>query len=767
MGFLTMNGWAQRFAIALVAGAVAIGVDGGTTLAGDASTVLRASGPKPVVGDKGSTSAKRYRFRPVRIGGGGYVTGLAVHSVAGLSYARTDVGGAYRWDKKSQNWTQIIRAPGLSDAGPSDYQVESIAAAPSDSQTVYALVGNDTDLNAPPKGRLLSSIDGGRSWRSTPTRWFVNGNAEHRFLTERIAVDPTNSRRVLVGTRIAGLWASSDGARTFTRVPGLPDANVGEGFEQAGISSVVMLASSSEGFSAVVGVAGRGLYRTDDGAKSWNRIETPNVPDMVPLDAQLVGNTGWWSLSSSSGGRSAVIQVDLSTWTVTEITPNVESNRWALAVHPKTPSLLLASDTTRPLRSMWLSVDGGGSWRPIEESFPGAPSWLARIGFDGCVCAGSLRWDPAKSRTLWFAGGSGVWSGTVTDSAVRFDFRSDGIEETVATGALVAPDGALITAVSDFQGFRHPNVSNVPERMLTDDKFAGGTNLASSGQRTQALVWVGAEYQIYWQESRRARASRSLDGGKSWEPLPNLDRDLFGGNVAISATDPDNIVWLPSYFLSPFEYLENGKGIAVTKNGGRSWERVTPLNSNSYHRLHWWVSRQSLAADRITGGRFYLLDQNATLGVSTDGGSTWTKAAHAPPCTESNDCHVFGQLKTDERRTGMLWAAVGKGGLWRSADGGSTPWRKIRGLVDVRHVAFGAPRSPAGPNAVFVVATRRPGGPFEVLRSDDDGVSWATVTGRPAGIGATITVLQGDPKVWGRVFIGFGGLGFLQGDFAP
>ncbi|ADI13093.1 endo-1,4-beta-glucanase [Streptomyces bingchenggensis BCW-1] len=50
------------------------------------------------------------------MGGTGFVTGVLFHpSVRGLAYARTDIGGAYRWDDRADRWTPLTDHLGWDD----------------------------------------------------------------------------------------------------------------------------------------------------------------------------------------------------------------------------------------------------------------------------------------------------------------------------------------------------------------------------------------------------------------------------------------------------------------------------------------------------------------------------------------------------------------------------------------------------------------------------------------------------------------------------
>ncbi len=81
-----------------------------------------------------------YRWKNVQIRGGGFVTGVVYSDTEeGLLYARTDVGGAYRWDSADSTWIPVTDHIGKNE---SDYTgILSIATDPSDPDRVYLAAG--------------------------------------------------------------------------------------------------------------------------------------------------------------------------------------------------------------------------------------------------------------------------------------------------------------------------------------------------------------------------------------------------------------------------------------------------------------------------------------------------------------------------------------------------------------------------------------------------------------------------------------------------
>ena len=58
----------------------------------------------------------------MRIDGGGFVPGIIFNQTEpNLIYARTDIGGAYRWDEAGQRWIPLLNWVGWSNAPGQSY----------------------------------------------------------------------------------------------------------------------------------------------------------------------------------------------------------------------------------------------------------------------------------------------------------------------------------------------------------------------------------------------------------------------------------------------------------------------------------------------------------------------------------------------------------------------------------------------------------------------------------------------------------------------
>src|SRR5688500_4164709 len=101
-------------------------------------------------------------WNSVKFGGGGYVSGLVFHpTTVNLLYARTHIGGAYRWDQPTSAWVAITDGLGFGAAEARYHGIESMAVDPNNDQLVYMAAGMYTSEG---NGRLYLSSNRGDQW---------------------------------------------------------------------------------------------------------------------------------------------------------------------------------------------------------------------------------------------------------------------------------------------------------------------------------------------------------------------------------------------------------------------------------------------------------------------------------------------------------------------------------------------------------------------------------------------------------------------------
>ena len=86
--------------------------------------------------------SKSQAWHNVPIVGGGFVTGIVYNqSEPGLVYARTDVGGLYRWDTEADRWVALTDWVGFDDVDLTG--IESVATDPVDPDRLYAAITSE------------------------------------------------------------------------------------------------------------------------------------------------------------------------------------------------------------------------------------------------------------------------------------------------------------------------------------------------------------------------------------------------------------------------------------------------------------------------------------------------------------------------------------------------------------------------------------------------------------------------------------------------
>ncbi len=123
-------------------------------------------------------------------------------------------------------------------------------------------------------------------------------------------------------------------------------------------------------------------------------------------------------------------------------------------------------------------------------------------------------------------------------------------------------------------------------------------------------------------------------------------------------------------------------------------------------------------------------------------------------------------MKSSFAEKGTLWVLVG-GTLWRSTDGGAnfSAITTASPRLSISNFTLGK----AAPNhdhpTIFIFSDGTSlGGEAGFFRSDDNGTTWEHINDDQQQFGGNPTVMTGDPRVYGRLFIGMNGRGILYGD---
>jgi xyloglucan-specific exo-beta-1,4-glucanase len=715
-------------------------------------------------------------WKNVAVGGGGMVTGIAMHpKERNLVYIRTDVGGMYRWNETTSSWTPLFDGFNKAQAGYSD--VESLAIDPSNTNVVYAAAG----AGSPTEGAtaLLKSSDRGATWKTLKTDLYIQGNGELRTSGERLAVDPNQSNVIYFGSRQQGLWRSVDAGATWAKVTALPNGSAPQGVGWVAFDPTSGTAGA--GSKRVwVGIAKQGVFQSDDSGATWRNVLSTPIAGYYMGDVSVTAKgTLYTSFLKPSGPaekdiwvddgntRNGVYRFEAGVWT--NISPNTNMNfdgMSAVTFAGQDHLLITPWFTSHKYRDAFSSEDGGRTWAAIYQDdgdLNPKEGWYTEefvaFGHGAAI-------DPFNANRAWALGGLGVWrtdnvrsraaDGT---SSAKWTTYSAGMAETIDMNAKSLPNGRLINGVSDLSGFVYNNIDVVPDdrsRHYTPIFTTTGIDVLSSDPNHMVLV---GQDQNYWYKPERAFAGFSTNGGYDWQRFATLPQ-VSGGNVragriALGVGDKNNIVWAHA-----------GDGVFATLDGGQTWTKGLVEGTNeSFSPMYFYngpfsstyLANEPLVADKVLPKTFYvygnIIGRQAKLYRSSNGGLTWKAFSPFSDNQWTGDEHI----RAMPGRGGELWASRTIHGLWRSKDGGTT-FTKFPGVTTALGLSFGKAAPGRTNPTVYVAGVIN--GQEGIWRSVDEGLNWVRISTPTLNIlTAKFKSLEGDVNVFGRVYVVTNGRG--------
>lgn len=668
-----------------------------------------------------------YEYKNLPIPGGGYVTGFLYHKKEkNVLYARTDIGGTYRFDAQKQCWTSLISHVTMRDLS----ETFPIALALDDNHPNVLYIACGEKEESGKKGLLAISDDYGENFRYEQMPVFVHGNLNGRGTDERLIVDKDNQKILYFASQQDGLWMTKDTGRHWEKLTGLSE-NYLTFVTQAGNAMVVGTAGVTTRDSKK---RGHSLYISYDKGVSFMQLPEPEsrqiegcrfdglVAQRYAIDDKYLyvtfASTGRRSYAIENGyscdsadvidGRVAryEIEADGKIGNFTEITPVAVSDTTGvgitqvtkcvpldfgfsgISVSMQTPGMLVCTTIVKDDGdSVFRSYDYGETWQQILYDLQeGKITFRAPYMRPACNGGHSLiHWlsdikiNPFDDNEAWFNSGTGVFRTKNLNSIETCEFTDwcDGIEETVHLNVYGMPKGEVqvIDILGDLGGFAFRDLDTPCDNSFADDdgnRYITCINADFSDENPNCLIVTPRGN---WTGKTKGGLILSHDQGKSFKRLPmpfglseELDEALHfiecpNMNSGWVAMSPDT----RHIVWSVADGIELPVSrLLVSYDGGETFAFGQVYDAEGKRKKRGNIK---VFADRTDNSLFYGFGSHSDFYISHDGGSTYREydLPSEFPKTDFGliDCANRTEIRGETGKTGVFYMAIGKGGLWK------------------------------------------------------------------------------------------------------
>ena len=689
--------------------------------------------------------AQTYKWSNVAMGGGGFVDGIITSKTEqNLMYARTDVGGAYRWNSTTNSCIPLLDWTSEDETG---YQgVESLALDPQISSNLYMLVGTSYFNNG--KTAILRSTDYGNTFSiiDVSSQFKAHGNGMGRQNGEKLVVDPNKSTVLYCGTRANGLFKSINSGSAWTRLSGL---NITTTPNENGISFVLIDPSSgskgneSKNIYAAVSNSGSNFYVSKDGGITFNAV--PNAPtDMMPQRAVLANDNNMYITYADKEGpwnpsSGKIMKYNTTSGLWTNVSPAGTTFPYSgISVDPKNPLRLIASTqnvynkqyTNTYGDRFYLSSDGGATWRDLvgNNGITLDPNGCTWIYGQSIHWAGCIEFNPFNTKQAMVISGNGLFTcDDVGATNTTWKFSAKGIEETVALDIVSIPDGGpLVSVIGDYDGFKHTDITQFAP--VHSPRMGTTTGLAVAALNTSKMVRVGGD-------DKGGKMYYTANQGASWTLTASING--YKGKLALSANG-NTLLHCPEGSSTTYRSI----------NDGSVWEN-TNLN----------IKDAVPVADQINSNKFYAYNRTSgAFQVSTDGGinfnTTTTLASYGSQI-----------VRTVPSKEGHVWVALYNNGLTRTINSGQS-FTKLNSVTNCSAVGLG--KEAPGKNYFTIYIWGTVNNTKGVFSSTDEGITWTRINDNEHEYGGPGNgqFVIGDMNTYGRVYMSTVGRGIAFGEIS-
>jgi len=581
--------------------------------------------------------------------------GMGEHAVRGVMTHHGD--GMYKSTDAGKSWSHT----GLD----SSQHISRVIVHPRDPELVYAAVQGALYGPSTQRG-VYRSADGGKTWTRT---LFVNNNTG----CVELSMDMNNPRilyaamwehgrrpwQVISGGAGSGLYKSTDGGLTWKKLSsGLP--------AEMGKMSIAVARSNSEKVYALIESDSEkeagGLFVSQDAGDSWSRVTN---------DHRLVQRAWYYIelfIDPSDENRLYVLSAPMlksidggQTWENMDTEHGDHHDLW---INPRDPRNMILADDGGAV----ISFNGGNTWSSqsnmptaqlyrinVDNQFPyriyggqqdntsvsivsrqlGAggidrTGWMASAGGESAF----LAFDPANPR--YVMGGS--YQGTIE----VLDTKSN-----ASTQVMAAPIQYLGMDAKDMKYRFNWNAPIIWSKWEPNTFYHGGQKLLKTSDMGKSWKEVSGDL------TRNDTAKQ----GKPGVPYTNeaVGAENYGTLAyVVESPHEKGVIWTGS---------DDGL-VHVTRDGGASWQNVTPAGLKECLVNAIEVSPHNPSTAYIATTRYKFNDHTPGLYRTNDYGKTWT------PINAGLPANAFTRVvREDDVRKDLLFAGT-ELGVFVSWNGG-------------------------------------------------------------------------------------------------
>jgi photosystem II stability/assembly factor-like uncharacterized protein len=599
------------------------------------------------------------------------------------------------------------------------------------------------------------------------------------------AVDPNNSAKYYVASASGGVWKTVNNGTTWTPV-----------FDKEGSYSIGAIALDPRNPLTVwVGTGennsqrsvsyGNGLYRSDDGGKSWKNVGLKTSEHIGriaidPRDSNTVYVAAQGPLWGPGGDRGLYKTTDNgNTWKkVLSISDNTGVTD--VVIDPQNPETLYAASYQRrrhmwtligggPESAIYKSTDAGATWNKLKAGLP--TTELGRVG---------LAISPVDSNVIYATVEAADKKGGIFRSSDRGGSWERRNEFDV--GAMYY--GHIVADPKDVDRVYIMNVF----LMVSDD---GGKTLRRLGEKSKHVdnheIWIDPADTDHYLVGCDGGVYESHDRGANWDYKRNLpitqfydittdnatpfynvyggaqdnfsfggpsrtrsasgivNSDWFvtnGGDGFRSQVDPEdpNTIYaaLQNGVLARFD-KRTGERMGIQPATGRgeeplrwNWDSPFIISPHSHTRLYFAADKLFRSDDR--GDSWQVISGQLSRGLNRDKlpvmGRIWSMDAVAKNASTA----FFGNasaLAESPLKDGLIYVGTDDGLIQVTEDGGKN-WRRIESFPGVADMAYVSRilASNHDANTVYAAFENRQNADFKpyLLKSVNAGRTWTAIT---------------------------------------